>query len=573
MARCIPDVIPPAQYHKVEQDLLQRLRTELPDEFIVIPCLEVPYCPGGRSRGRDSEADFVILHPRGRLVLEAKGGEIRCIQGRWERKKSGKWQPFPPPFFQARDNAFEVRDYLKRQFGKDAPEARTPFNHLVVFTGIDFNVDTIEMPDARLIDRTELANSDMLKLMNRLLDDTEQRYLARFPGQELPPPLSDKQLLSIANKLRPDVRATSSLTPEELDRELIRLSSTQLHALDAATLSKRLRVVGGPGSGKTLLAIEVCRRELAANPAVKIGLVCFNRYLGTFLVDVAKADRLDGVTPGSFYLHLDRILGSTGDSTASDPAYYQQRVRSALELARRTPEAEKFDLLVVDEGQDFRDDGDKLALIDAMLKGGLAKGRWRWFEDLDQILSPESVVSPSAEHQAYLDCLDAFGQVEVTCNWRNTEQIAQAAAKVMGRSTPPSFGVQGPKVTTVPSKPGRDFDLLVAVLGHEKLRAYRPEDIIVLSMRGAGKESFSGKTESAGFRLVPYDAALPYEEGTIRTTTVFKFKGMESHVVILTDVDVLTTPRDRRKAYVGMTRAKYDLYVLGQPEALAIIQG
>jgi superfamily I DNA and RNA helicase len=125
----------------------------------------------------------------------------------------------------------------------------------------------------------------------------------------------------------------------------------------------------------------------------------------------------------------------------------------------------------------------------------------------------------------------------------------------------------------VDSRPGRDFDLLVAVLGHEKLRAYRPEDIIVLSMKGAGKESFAGKAEAAGFRLVPYDANTPYEEGTLRTSTVFKFKGMESHVVILMDVDTLATTRDRRKAYVGMTRAKYDLYVLGQPEALALIRG
>jgi hypothetical protein len=567
MARCIPDVIPAAQYHASEQALLERFRTELPDEFIVIPCLEVPYF----QAGRDSEADFVILHPRGRLVLEAKGGEIRCLQGRWERKKSGKWQPLHPPFFQARDNSYEIRDYLKRSFGKEAPEARAPFNHVVVFPSIDFNVETIEMPDARLIDRTELANSDLLKIMLRLLDDTEQRYLARFPGQALPPPLSDEQLLAVADRLRPDVRMTANLTPEALDRELIRLSSTQLRALDTAALSKRLRIVGGPGSGKTLLAVEVCRRELAANPAQKVGLVCFNRYLGSYLVEVAKADRLQGVTPGSFYLHVDRILGSATDAAATDPAYYQQRVRSALEIARRMPEAEKFDLLVVDEGQDFRDDGDKLALLDAMLKGGLAKGRWRWFEDLDQILSPDAATPPSPAHQGLLEHLDAYGQVEVDCNWRNTEQIAQAAAKVMGRPTPPSFGVQGPKVTTAIARPGREFDLLAALLGHEKLRAYRPEDIIVLSMKGAGKESFAGKTEAAGFRLVPYDAAAPYEAGTIRTSTVFKFKGMESHVVILTDVEALTTTRERRKAYVGMTRAKYDLYVLGQPEALAII--
>ena len=567
MARCIPDVIPAAQHHDGEQALLERLRTELPDEFIVIPCLEVPHL----RTGRDSEADFVILHPRGRLVLESKGGEIRCVQGRWERKKSGKWQPLHPPFFQARDNSYEIREHLKRTFGKEAPEAKMPFGHVVVFPSIDFNVETIEMPDARLIDRTELANSDMVKIMHRLLEDTEQRYLTRFPGQSLPVPLTDTQLLAVANKLRPEIRMTSNLSPEALDRQLIRLSSTQLRALDAAAQSKRLRITGGPGSGKTLLALEVCRRERTANPAQKIGLVCFNRHLGAFLVDVAKADRLDGVTPGSFYLHLDRILGNVADAKATDPTYYQQRVRAALEIAQRTPEAEKFDLLVVDEGQDFRDDGDKLALLDAMLKGGLAKGRWRWFEDLDQILSPEAATPPAGAHLSLLEHLDAYGQVEVDCNWRNTEQIAQAAAKVMGRPTPPSFGVQGPKVTTVASKPGRDFDLLVAVLGHENLRKYRPEDIVVLSMRGAGKESCAGKDEAAGYRLVPYDANSPYEEGTIRTSTVFKFKGMESHVVILMDVDALATTRDRRKAYVGMTRAKYDLYVLGQPEALTLI--
>ncbi len=569
MARCIPDVIPAAQHHDGEQALLERLRTELPDDFIVIPCLEVPHL----RKGRDSEADFVILHPRGRLVLEAKGGEIRCLQGRWERKKDGKWQSFHPPFFQARDNSFEIHDHLKRIFGKGTPEASMPFGHVVVFPDIYFNADTIEIPDARLIDRGELENSDLAKIIYRLLDDTEQRYLDRFRGEALPPPLNDAQLLAVSNSLRPDIRVTSNLTPDALERALIRLSSTQLRALDAAAQSKRLRITGGPGSGKTLLALEVCRRERAANPAQKIGLVCFNRHLGAFLVDVAKADRLDGVIPGSFYLHLDRILGNVADVKATDPAYFQQRVRAALEIAQRTPEAEKFDLLVVDEGQDFRDDGDKLALLDAMLKGGLAKGRWRWFEDLDQILSPEAATPPAGTHLSLLEQLDAYGQMEVACNWRNTEQIAQAAAKVIGRPTPPSFGVQGPKVTPVDSRPGRDFDLLAAVLGHENLRKYRPEDIVVLSMRGAGKESFAGKTEAAGYRLVPYDANTPYEDGTIRTSTVFKFKGMESHVVILMDVDALATTRDRRKAYVGMTRAKYDLYVLGQPEALALIRG
>ena len=90
-------------------------------------------------------------------------------------------------------------------------------------------------------------------------------------------------------------------------------------------------------------------------------------------------------------------------------------------------------------------------------------------------------------------------------------------------------------------------------------------------MRGAGKESYAGAAELGGLKAVPYDPAEPYEEGTIRTSTVFKFKGMESHVVVLTDLDKLDSPRDRRRAYVGMSRAKYALYVLGGPNVLAAL--
>jgi len=48
---------------------------------------------------------------------------------------------------------------------------------------------------------------------------------------------------------------------------------------------------------------------------------------------------------------------------------------------------------------------------------------------------------------------------------------------------------------------------------------------------------------------------------------------MVSHVIVLTDLDKLDSPRDRRRAYVGMSRAKYALYVLGQPDALLLVAG
>ena len=563
MARCIPDRLHAVQFDEAEAELLERLRFELSDEYIVIPCLEVP-----RQRGAiDSEADFVILHPRGRLVLEVKGGEIGCQGGRWYRVRKGHRESIAPPFYQARDNSYEIREYLERLCGRESAEARMPFNQAMVFTDVDFNAQTFECPKERIVDRAELAEHTLAEIVGRLLDDGEARFRRHFPDRELPAPAKDAQLLGVAQLLRPDLRLTSNLSATDMDLELIRLSASQLNALDLVKKNKRLRITGGPGSGKTLLAVETCRRERAATPFAKIGLLCFNRHLGAHLTDVAAREGLTTVRAGSFYAHIDQVLGDVSDAAATDPAYFRARVQRATEVAQAWPLEAKFDLLVIDEGQDLRDDASKLAFMDAILKGGLKDGRWWWFEDLDQILSPEESVLPSAAGQALFALLDDAPEAVVERNWRNTEQIARAAAKVMGRPAHEGSGISGPAVTTAAYQPGKELATLEAMLTHVVLHQQGPEDIVVLSVRGAGKECYAGQATLAGLRLVPFDPSRPYVPGTLRTSTVFKFKGMESYAVVLADLDSLATERDRRKAYVGISRAKYALYILAAPAA------
>ena len=563
MARCIPDRLHAVQFDEAEAELLERLRFELSDEYIVIPCLEVP-----RQRGAiDSEADFVILHPRGRLVLEVKGGEIGCQGGRWYRVRKGHRESIAPPFYQARDNSYEIREYLERLCGRESVEARMPFNQAMVFTDVDFNAQTFECPKERIVDRAELAEHTLAEIVGRLLDDGEARFRRHFPDRELPAPAKDAQLLGVAQLLRPDLRLTSNLSATDMDLELIRLSASQLNALDLVKKNKRLRITGGPGSGKTLLAVETCRRERAATPFAKIGLLCFNRHLGSHLTDVAAREGLTTVRAGSFYAHIDQVLGDVSDAAATDPAYFRARVQRATEVAQAWPLEAKFDLLVIDEGQDLRDDASKLAFMDAILKGGLKDGRWWWFEDLDQILSPEESVLPSAAGQALFALLDDAPEAVVERNWRNTEQIARAAAKVMGRPAHEGSGISGPAVTTAAYQPGKELATLEAMLTHVVLHQQGPEDIVVLSVRGAGKECYAGQATLAGLRLVPFDPSRPYVPGTLRTSTVFKFKGMESYAVVLADLDSLATERDRRKAYVGISRAKYALYILAAPAA------
>jgi hypothetical protein len=398
-------------------------------------------------------------------------------------------------------------------------------------------------------------------------------FKEKFPDQDEPPLMSSELIAQAVELLRPDLRLVPNLSADQMEKQLLKLCAEQMRSLNMMERNPRLRVTGGPGSGKTLLAFETCRRELKAKPGAKIGLMCFNRHLGSFLADVAKGEGLACVDAGSFYSHCDRLIGNAGDQTATDPNYFRQRVTDALAAARRLPEDRKFDLLVVDEGQDFRDDGDKLALMEALLKGGLSKGRWRWFEDQDQLLSPEPAHPPSEGHLELLQALDAGAEALMVHNWRNTDQIGRAVAKVIGRTDVETSGIPGPAVVSAPYPAGRELDLLNVVLAKHVLPKHLPKDIVVLSMRGAGKESYAGATELGGLKAVPYDPAKPYEQGTLRTSTVFKFKGMESHVVILTDLDKLDTPRDRRRAYVGMSRAKYAIYTLGSPSALSYISG
>jgi hypothetical protein len=574
MARCIPDTIPQRLHVKSEARLFERLRRELPDDYVLIHSLNIPgrALPGGRP-GSDVESDFVLLHPKCRLVLEVKGGGIECVDGVWSTtNKSGKHE-ITPPFHQARFNSFDIYNYLKDKFGEGSLGYRSLFGYAIILPDVDLDSPTIEGDPRRIIGKTELESTSMLEIVERQVAVSAQMFKDKFPDQDEPPLMTPEVLAQTIQFLRPDLRLIPSLSADQMDKQLLKLSSEQMRSLNMMERNLRLRVTGGPGSGKTLLAFETCRRELKARPESRIGLMCFNRHLGSFLADVSKAEGVPGIDAGSFYSHCDRLIGNGGDQASTDPAYYRQRVTHALSAARSLPEERKFDLLVVDEGQDFRDDGDKLALMDALLKGGLSKGRWRWFEDIDQILSPEVTNPPSGGHLEALQALEAGAEAMMVHNWRNTDQIGRAVAKVIGRTDIETSGIPGPAVVSAPYPPGRELELLNLVLAKHVFPKHLPKDIVVLSLRGAGKESYAGAAELAGLKAVPFDPAKLYEEGTIRTSTVFKFKGMESHVVVLTDLDKLDSPRDRRRTYVGMSRAKYALYVLGTSTATVEFSG
>ncbi|MFZ9201313.1 MAG: NERD domain-containing protein [Opitutales bacterium] len=569
MARCIPEAVHESHRVRGEADFLHRLRTELSDEWMVLHSLNL----GAAERAGEFEADFVLLHPRGRLTLELKGGAITCQEGDWHSRGAGGRFRIKPPFHQAKTNAHEVHEHLKRVFGPDSPEAGAPYTHAVVFPDCDFDAPSIEAPRDRTLDRAALAGP-LEVVMIPLLAVAEAQLVARKPGSAVPAPLTPAQLAATLQALRPDLRLVPNLSAPEFDAHLARLSAEQLAVFQLIEGNPRLRVTGGAGTGKTLIALEACRRERAARPGARIGLVCFNRYLGQHLARQVEAEGLDDrIEAGSLFLHIDQLLGVEPLPAGSPHAAYAERAARAAEAAAALPDARRFDLLVVDEGQDMRATPDHLRILDGLLRGGFAAGRWRWLEDAGQALvyTPE----PPAPHpaaDAVAAALASAAAAHLRRNWRNTDNVADAFARVAGLPRDPASGFPGPSPSLARAAKGRELETLDALLARVVLAKHAPEEVVVLSLRGAGRECYAGRETLGGLRRAEFNPLLPAGRDEIRTATVAKFKGLESHAVVLVDIDRVENERDRRALYVGMSRAKYGLYLLGGPEAIQAIE-
>lgn len=567
MARRLPESIHHSKRTGAEADFLGRLGSELGDEWTVLHSLNL----GAGERTGELEADFVLLHPRGRVTLELKGGTVTCEQGRWFSHGGGRRHPIKPPFRQAAVNSHEIQEHLRRVLGADSRPACSPFTHAVVFPSCDFDSPGIEAPRDRTLDRRALSRP-LGEVIPPLLDAAERQLLGRRPGSALPSPLEAEEIAAMVGALRPDLRLVPNLTSEEFDAHLNRLSAEQLAVFGLMERNARLRVTGGAGTGKTLLALESCRRAVEAG-ARSVALVCFNRNLGRHLAaEVGRMGLAGRIHAGSLFLHMDRLLGEEPLAAGLPHARYAERARKAAEAAEALEEGARHELVVVDEGQDLRETPDHLRLLDGMLRGGFANGNWRWFEDAGQALVfPPEPPPPHPVADAVIAALGSAPLAHLTRNWRNADPVARAFAKLAGLPHGDT-GFEGPAVSLATVREGKAVETLEALLAKVVLPRHRPEEVVVLSARGAGRESFAGRADLAGCRLAPFDSLRPAAPGELRTDTVGRFKGMESHAVVLTDLDRLATEREVRAAYVGMSRAKYALYILAGPEAAARLE-
>lgn len=472
-----------------------------------------------------AEADFVVVGPRGVLVLEVKGGGVACTDGIWtyEDRDGVRHRSSEGPFEQARGAMFALRDRLTER----DPQAtnKVLFGFAVVTPDCPLNVDSLEWDDETLIDlpritsRTELASP-----LKKIWSYWEQR-------QPRTRRMTDEQLTAVRQLLRPDFEKLPPLgaTSRDLSGAMHRLTENQFNVLDLIEQHDRVLVTGGAGTGKTFIAVEAARREAAAGrrPALVVESPILAAYLRP------------RVPEGVAVLSLDDLDGHAG------PAY---------------------DVLLVDEGQDLMS-MDTLDRLDRLVDGQLLGSRWRIFYDANN----QSGVRGSFSQEA-LDLLQGAASgppLTLSRNCRNTTEIVKHTQLTTGADLGVAIAGAGPPVEYEQVDDEAEAAALQRHLERLIDEEYvKPGAITILTDDGLdGCLRHLPRRWRKRLTVVDEDVAAEWPPTAVSVSSAADFKGLENDFVALVDLPNRSLGERRTSLYVGMSRARAGLWVAVPPGA------
>lgn len=522
-----------------EIETLAYLAEQLPDDYTVYH--GVHWTRIEKSVSTYGEVDFIVLAPSGRvLLIEQKAGFLSETEDGLVKPYAGK------PKHVANQMMRNVSALINR-FGKTGE--RLAIDYLLFCP--DYLVKRPAMAGlepARIVDasrRTELAA--VIQEILPVGDVSPQRAgVARFLGDVLelvPDPSS-----AIGNATRLVARLSGGL-------------ATWARQLDFSPF--RLRVLGTAGSGKTQLALAECQAALRAG--LRPLYVCYNRPLADHIRQLMP----EGVEVASFHLLADRFMREHGVV----PDYRDAGVWRHLEehlLHGTVPEHWRYDVIVIDEGQDFTP-----SWRDAVLRLLRQDGRAIWLEDPMQNLYGRASVS-----------LDGWVTLRSNTNYRCPRDVVDLLLRLGATHD------DRPELAAASPFESAQIDFLTyrddssADMYQQTKQAiatcleggYSLADIALVSFHGRSRSalltldrlgsytlrSFTGEYDELGTPIL--------RDGALQAESVYRFKGQTATAVVLTEIDFDSFDDICwRKLFVGMTRARLKLVLVLSERAAATL--
>lgn len=488
--------------------------------FYVYHSLNLPSHPFKRF----GECDFLLVGAKGLFVLEIKGGGVRRKGAEWTYiGRNGENTSREGPFKQAETAMHAIRTRLRDKFGDRSSSFSIGYG---VVTPDDDIPPSAEWASATYAGRKQCRSFE------RWFNGFVRYWRDKKYNQRV---VSDDFLLDINRYLRPDfdVMTPLYLQAQAAEDEIVSMTEGQLNFVDAVEENKRILCPGAAGTGKTLLAQELSKRW--GSKGAKVLMLCYSLWLKNYL---------------ETRISLPNVTIST---------------LKGVNATIRRRGIEKFDAIIVDEGQDlirFED----LDRISDVLVNGLEEGRWCFFYDMNN----QANLFESIDKDA-INLLDECKQaiVPLKHNCRNSQPILDRIKSDLGVD----LGVRsksgvGPAVESVIVRSEQEaiqqlqgwIDLII------EDGAFGWGDITLLSPLPFRRSvaAHLGKKYRNHFQELDEFSMSQFPPQQMSFATVAQFKGLENRSVIIVDLpppdlgDLLL----QAQHYVAMSRASIVLKMI-----------
>ena len=504
---------------QAEKRIFERLRSAFDDRYTAYHSLK----PTRHPRKRFPEIDFVVCGPEGLYVLEVKGGGIAYHGGIWryEDRYGRTIESWEGPFRQAETALHGLMEGLRGRLPHGILD-RLTIGYGVVFPDCPWPHESVEWDPAMLADRR--GSRDLEGWLRRLF-----AYWGERRGKSIGP--DEEALRTLQEYLRPEVEGLSSESGaplldqvKDVQRRLDEFTDDQMRMADVAEANPRVLCAGGAGTGKTFLAERLARRW--AGNGLQVALVCRSPWLRHFLASRLSMPGLTVSLVGG--VHLDCH-------------------RAGLE---------RFDALIVDEGQDLFE-AVCLETLDEILSGGLEEGRWCWFHDLNnQSLTPRF----EQNAKSYLESLRPV-RMPLRINCRNTRVILEWIQDNLDADLGARGVGAGPAVRCYTASSQRESAEHAAREIFELVDAggLAPGSITILSPFDFADSSVAFLPPGAASRVRRLDEysmrSMPGDK--VGFARIDEFKGLENEAVMVLDLPAPNVAtQDVAAHYVAMSRAR-----------------
>lgn len=526
-------------YSEAERTLLEAAEVQLDNSYHVLHGLS---WRGIGKTWQQGECDLVILHQRlGLVVVEAKPGNIYHDADGW---KDAAGKPVKDPVMQAQQGMFNVQKFLSSHIpgwtNHTVPHAFAVYlSRASAFRG--------RLPVS--LHREQLIFESDLEDLAATLDRVKR---VQVPHEVC---LSRDMIDQAVNALKPTFQFAQSFSGhlETERRKLIRLTSQQSRILRIAETHDRMLIQGCAGSGKTLLAIE--RAVMFAKTGKRVLLLCYNLRLQQMLQQQVSRHNLPGIDVFAFGVlceHLARATGLSVDVPQDErlrSEYYSVKCPEYLDQAITRGAQGMYEAIVVDEGQDFQSEW--WVLIEELLqKPGVSP--LYIFYDPDQNIFGRDFQFPIANPLLLQE------------NCRSTRSISEFIRRAVGRLELSMDGVpDGDRVLTWQPQNDqgvvdRASDIVRRLVIEDKIL---PSQICVVGRKRLRNSAFANCANLAG---VPFVGEEEHDGDSqaIQYATIWRYKGLESDIVILTGFEEQLTPEMQKLFYTAASRAVLRLYVI-----------